>query len=393
MKNSSKIDFANTLRGFAALAVIISHYFGVFWSSRDAVADLTNSAILPLEAYPVPEFFKWVHPIIIFNWGAFGVALFFLISGFVIPFSLKKSNWYGFVGGRIFRILPTYFVGFTVTLTAIFFSSWYFGREWPFQLNEIIIHYIPGVRDIFWSRSIDGIIWTLEIEMKFYFVCLLLIALFKRNSWLVFLAPLILFGLSIVINNSLLVWSSSNPRAWQLGMSYMMASQYCIFMFVGVVFNYQFSGLIDSNKAFLIISVIFCLFCIHWYIGPYKDGFVIAWSYAFALIAFIFAYSFQSFFKSNAFFDFFANISYPLYVVHGVAGYVSLRILIDKGFGNIYALVIVTLSIIFISWLMHRYIELPSQQLSKKISRLKLNSLRLGRVDESKQESPSHLHL
>jgi peptidoglycan/LPS O-acetylase OafA/YrhL len=92
MQGLGKIDFANTLRGIAAVAVVISHYFGVFWSDREADASLIKSPALPLDLYPVPEFFKWVHPIAMLNWGAFGVALFFLISGFVIPFSLKNAR-------------------------------------------------------------------------------------------------------------------------------------------------------------------------------------------------------------------------------------------------------------------------------------------------------------
>ena len=90
MQGNSRIDFANTLRGFAALAVVISHYYGVFWSSRAAVEAITNAPALPLETHAIPGYISWLHIFPIFNWGAYGVALFFIISGFVIPFSLQK---------------------------------------------------------------------------------------------------------------------------------------------------------------------------------------------------------------------------------------------------------------------------------------------------------------
>ncbi|MFC7436504.1 acyltransferase family protein [Hydrogenophaga bisanensis] len=123
MHGNSRIDFANTLRGFAALAVVISHYYGVFWTNRAAVEAIANAPALPLETHAIPDYISWLHLFPIFNWGAFGVALFFIISGFVIPFSLQKMSWIGFSIGRILRIMPTYFVGFSVTLLAILVSS------------------------------------------------------------------------------------------------------------------------------------------------------------------------------------------------------------------------------------------------------------------------------
>ena len=70
-------------------------------------------------------------------------------------------------------IIPTYAVGLSITLMAILISTRYFSREWPFNLKEILNSFIPD-RDILWSKVLTGL-WTLEIEMKFYLVCTLLI--------------------------------------------------------------------------------------------------------------------------------------------------------------------------------------------------------------------------
>ena len=174
-----KIEFANTLRGFAALAVLISHYLGAFWTRRPAVEYLTNTPSLSIDLHPTPTIVTWLNAFPIFNWGAVGVAIFFLISGFVIPFTLRKSSLQGFLANRIFRIFPTYIVGFTITLMGIWLGSKYFENKWPFTATEVLIHYIPGLRDILWSRPIDGIVWTLEIEIRFYLVCALFITWFR----------------------------------------------------------------------------------------------------------------------------------------------------------------------------------------------------------------------
>lgn len=363
----NRIDFVNTLRGFAALAVVIAHYTGNFWSMRTAVASLTNAPELPSETYAWPSYLVWLHVFPLFNWGAFGVAIFFIISGFVIPLSLQKMTFHGFLLSRIIRIIPTYIIGFTITLTAILISSKYFSVEWPFNNKEILIHYIPGIRDLLYSRSIDGIIWTLEIEMKFYLICAILISVFRKHSIKVFITPLILFLFALYINKVAPEWINSNISAFHLAMAYMFFSQYIIYMFIGTMFYYMYCGYINANKAYLGIGILFTLFCILWWAGPYSASINVAWSYAFALLVFAFAYAHPKLFKSNRFFDFFANISYPLYIIHGVAGYVALRILLEMGFKAWVSLLIVTFSIIFSSWLIHILIESPSQRAGKRL--------------------------
>jgi peptidoglycan/LPS O-acetylase OafA/YrhL len=366
MKADARIDFANSLRGFAALAVVISHYYGIFWLNRTAVSSLINAPELSLDTYPVPSWIAWLHVISIFNWGAYGVALFFIVSGFVIPFSINKGSWLSFALGRIFRIMPTYFFGFTISLLALFVSSSYFSKEFPFSLREVIIHYIPGIRDVLWSRGIDGIVWTLEIEMKFYVICAASIAWFRQQSLKVFLVPIALSILAFFVNRMLPVLANMDVTAYRLGMVYMTASQYIIYMYIGVIFNFLWCGKIRVDRAYLGVGLLFMIFCLHWWAGPYSASLGVAWSYAFGILTFAFAYSFSDFFKSNFVFDFMANISYPLYVVHGVAGYVAIRLLLDMGWGEGVSIVIVTAVVLFCSWIIHVGIEEPTKKLGKR---------------------------
>jgi peptidoglycan/LPS O-acetylase OafA/YrhL len=92
MRENTKVDFANTLRGFAALSVLVSHYYGLFWQNRAAVSGFTTAPTLAVDMYATPHWISWLNAIPIFNWGSYGVALFFIISGFVIPFSLQKTS-------------------------------------------------------------------------------------------------------------------------------------------------------------------------------------------------------------------------------------------------------------------------------------------------------------
>lgn len=365
----SKIEFANTLRGLAALFVVISHYLSAFWYKRDYVAHLINAPLLTPEVHATPIYVAWLNLFPLFDWGSYGVGLFFIISGFVIPFSLQKTNSLGFCVNRFFRIVPTYAVGFSITLLTLFLGGKYFITIWPYTLQEVLIHYIPGIRDILESRNIDVIIWTLEVEMKFYLIAALSIAWFRRYSLKVFFIPALFFLLTCYLSYRVPEWATSNLPAFIRSEIYMISTQYLIYMFIGVVFHYLYCQKITPDLGYFIIGILLTMFCIAWRAGPYSGSLIIVWSYAFALLTFLFAYTFPHFFKANPVFNFLADISYPLYIVHSIAGYVVLRIMLDMNFEFWLSLLIVVITSLLLSWFLHVLIELPSQKLGKKLAK------------------------
>src|SRR3984885_1320777 len=99
---SQKIEFANGLRGIAALSVITGHYLGTFWKLTDAVAGLTGIVRSP----GVPPVFVELVVSLPVNLGPFGVESLFLISGFMIPLSFQSYGRRDFLVARFFRIYP-----------------------------------------------------------------------------------------------------------------------------------------------------------------------------------------------------------------------------------------------------------------------------------------------
>jgi peptidoglycan/LPS O-acetylase OafA/YrhL len=95
------------------MLVVLSHHAGVFWHLQPAVAALTG---LPLAFAKAPEGTGFLKPLLLdyFQAGPAGVALFFLISGYVIPFSLRGRSRAAFLGARAVRLLPTFWAGFAV---------------------------------------------------------------------------------------------------------------------------------------------------------------------------------------------------------------------------------------------------------------------------------------
>src|SRR6201999_2953774 len=99
---------------------------GVFWVAPDVVARLLSvppfGPPAPLGVWSMPfERSRW------FSAGDFGVSLFFLISGFVIPFSFANRSRLGFVLSRVCRLWPTYAVGVSITIMALWAVSNVFG--------------------------------------------------------------------------------------------------------------------------------------------------------------------------------------------------------------------------------------------------------------------------
>ncbi|WP_167444519.1 acyltransferase family protein [Paraburkholderia bryophila] len=356
MKNQ-RLEFANALRGVAALSVLISHYLGIFWFARPITEALINAPIADAAALPTPAIAAWLESLPIAS-GPFGVALFFMISGFVIPFSFERSSVAGFLIGRFFRIYPLYFAGFTVTLVAVYLSGLASGRSFPYALFHVLAHYVPGVRDLLWLPSIDGIVWTLEIELKFYLLCALLAPLLRTGSLKVFLAPVLLFCIAI----------AAHRQPWgTLEKTFAFDSEYMLMMFCGVAFNFYFRPHITNVMLSIIGPSCLAMFCVSMYISgdlPVRGilGYIAAFA-TFAVCA-----SLSSRWPSSHTLSFFADVSYPLYVVHGVMGYAVMAHMVERNVAPSIAIACAFALSIIVAWTLHKMVEKPSHEIGKRLS-------------------------
>lgn len=378
-----RVEFANILRGFAAIFVVISHYLGVFWLNQEATVNLTNLPAFNLQTVSVPKFIYWINSYPYFSWGAYGVALFFLISGFVIPFSLQKSTWAGFLVNRFFRIFPTYMLGFSVTLLTFMYGLNYFSKPWPFTPSEVFIHYIPGMRDIMGTKTIDSIIWTLEVEIKFYGLCAMAFLWFKKQSKKVFFLPLIFLIITVTFNSFGDSLTKVMPTVVSLTHPVIVSLQFIVYMFLGVAFHYLYVKQI-KRRDFLIMTLVFWgIFGVMWYIGPYQINFFLMETYVLSYLTFSLAFCFSFQLKGNRVVNFIASISYPLYIIHGVAGYIVMRVLLEKGFSPYVTLFFVTLGAVIISWIIHISVERPTQRIGQKLTKLTLQHPKLNQAQEA----------
>lgn len=357
MRDTEKVEFANALRGIAALSVIVSHYLWVFWTAPAAVTELTGLSTAPT---PIPAFVGWIQ-IPHFNWGAFGVALFFLVSGFVIPFSFQTYNRTGFLFGRVFRLFPTYWVGLTTSLIVVAVGCHLFGHSFPHTSREMIVGYALGLRDVMWVKSVDGIVWTLEIELKFYLICALIAPWLREGSAKAFIVTIVLFALTMLLGQWLL---TATTTTWFF---LALSSPYILFMFIGVAFNFHYRKKMSTRTAIALTTLLVAMFSCSLHFGFFR-AFSLVPSYIAAVTLFVVAYGFSKFAPRIPTVSFWADISYPLYVIHAATGYMLMAAMKNIGLPPSATIAIAFRLTTIAAFLIHKYVERPTHRMGQRIA-------------------------
>jgi peptidoglycan/LPS O-acetylase OafA/YrhL len=106
-----------------------------------------------------------------FAFGMLGVIVFFGISGFLIPSSLHGPKLAGSVRyllSRFFRLYPAFAVSVMPSVVSHF---WLGGRT--LSWHQIALNFTMVPR-LFGATLANGAYWTLEVELAFYLICLIL---------------------------------------------------------------------------------------------------------------------------------------------------------------------------------------------------------------------------
>ncbi len=295
-----------------------------------------------------------------FSYGALGVALFFLVSGFVIPLSLtkltkKKFGILAFAISRIIRIWPVYIVGFSISLIFRWFSFHNSSISDGYTMLDVLSH-ITLFRDWIGGIPLDGVAWTLEIEIKFYLISTIFAYATVNGKQYITLFSIFMAFIGYYLKN--------NPESYfVLPIGVLNCFQFIVFMTIGTNLFLLYSGVISRNKASIWILASLLSFI---YVTPSENkvGYVIAF------LVFLSCYIGRDSFTGGAITSFFAKISYPMYVTHALFGYVTMWYMISIGINQYIALIIQVAITIYLSYLIHKYVEVKSQQIGKRASEI-----------------------
>lgn len=346
--NSNRIVFANHLRGVGALSVLVSHYIGIFWIAHPEISNLMG--VPALKNFPtIPDALKIISDYCIV-FGQYGVGVFFIVSGLVIPISLKSASWQDFILRRAMRIYPVYIAGFSFVILSIYLLSKYAGVDFKYSASEIIAHFGVITRGPLGIDRIDGISWTLEVEIYFYLSMLLAARfLLKPGTKEVVAAAIFISFCSI-----LTMKSSKYLIGVQIGSGLMLL--------LGVVF-YKFISNQTSKKEFLITqTIIITLIPVTWFYGSGVTKYTQHWvsGYLLAILTFNACFYFKDKIKESTVLSHLSDISYPIYVVHALFGYSIMYYLASKGFGVYEAITAALIASYTASLALHIFVEKPS---------------------------------
>lgn len=320
MKDNYQIPIINNLRGIAALTVCLYHFV---YTTKDYI---TQETILN-----------------IFSFGQYGVQIFFVISGIVIPFSLFKSNYSilkfpNFFLKRIIRIEPPYILAVLLAILILIFR----GDIAKLNFTEITLH-IGYLIPFFLPKYnwLNNVFWTLGIEFQYYIIISALILLILKNK----IIGRIIFYLSLLIMP--FIFGDSNFFPFYAP----------IFLF-GITWCLLFLNKINFIEFLIVVIASFV-------IAYLKVSHIEAYIGLGTLLLVHFLKNY-----SNKLLLFFGNISYTFYLIHPLIGASCINLLSHKftlGWQKpiviIAGFIVTTIS----SYILYKLIEKPTHELSKKI--------------------------
>lgn len=295
---SQRIDGLDFLRGLASLGVCWLHLTDFTYHNTDG------------------PFYNLLRASGSYGW--LGVEVFFVISGFVIPYSLRRANYSlshypTFLLKRIIRLDPPYLVSIFLFILLAFAYASYTGRPpevegAPLTWTRVLLHL--GYLNMFFGHEwLNPAFWTLAIEFQYYILMGLAFPLFASGRRQVRRAALLCFAATPFF---------SGHELMPGGVPYSTFIFHFTFLFLlGITtFQYRVRLVGGAEYAFTLSLVALGSFVT---VGTAST------------VAGLFAVGVICLYKRrNAVSDFFGNISYSLYLLHWPVGHLVLSILGGK---------------------------------------------------------------
>jgi len=356
-KNNTRFYEIDFLRFVAAIAVVLYHYM---------FRGYAEGGYSPISFAPFDQYAQY---------GYLGVHLFFMISGFVILLTAMNGNATKFVISRIVRLYPAFWAGVSFTaLMIFFFGGEIFSVSFPQYLSNLSM--IDGFLGV---EPIDGVYWTLLIEIKFY-ALIFAILLLKRienidwflGAWLAIQVIAIFVSLPSVVASVLFPeWAPY------------FASGALFFLLKTKGFKPHYLALLVVSYALSLYQAQNEIVALSEYFGirfnPIIPMLIIS---MFHMIFILILSNRLTFFRSTWVLKVGA-LTYPLYLVHENVGFMLFNIF--ENTMNKYLLLLIVIGfVLLVSWLIHRLVEknlsLILKNLLNKIE-FKAKSYKSGRLN------------
>ncbi|MGP4024046.1 acyltransferase family protein [Actinomadura sp. 3N407] len=399
--SASRLGWLDALRGGAALAVALHHASYVYLPSlRTRLAD-------------------WFDP------GMYGVFVFFLVSGYIVPASLeRRGSVRGFWIGRFFRIYPLLAVACMLAVLPFLLGvlGLRAGLERYSPATAVLAH-LTMLQDLLDVPNVMNVLWTLSYEMAFY---LLIVALFvvggHRRSAPVAAVLTVVALVAVALTASGLLTGAYAPSALlsrtagtgpvvavttaalivavAAAMSKRPAPRVAGGLLGGLLalVLVTLNGRVGAWEGVLMLAIMFMGTAVHraehgqitrraaavtavvvlagavaagtWHAAPYGRPAQLVWCGALVLAAVTFAAAWRL--RERRFPRWatgLGTISFSVYLLHPLLLMVAAQFLGISGREDVVGLAFFLLVLLAVSWASHRWIEAPAQRLGRRFAR------------------------
>lgn len=400
-----RLEFLDVLRGIAALTVVLQHF---------------------VEAVSV-SYWRWA--VEAFRPGVFGVELFFLVSGFIIPASIERyHSLRKFWIGRFFRLFPLYwFLAAAALVLHHFFRRYELPAGFAGDPFGTVLANLTMAHDFLQYDRILVVTWTLSYELVFYLLISLLFigGLNTRSLHLSLLttASIVMVGLFIpgsILENlprpftlhelslakplqfvvmatlivAVLTYSrarTTGHRAAAVALSLLTipllfnqprdlwySLSLFAMMFAGTVFYRMATGTVSPSRGWAVVGFTAAVILVtqRTWIAPHVGDFGARITPAPEMRTFVAASAlFVVFFFLRArrfpkVFTWLGTVSYSIYLIHGIVQRAVPRMPDAFGIpGAVTSVVLWTAISLGLSALTFRYVEVPFQNLGREVIR------------------------
>jgi peptidoglycan/LPS O-acetylase OafA/YrhL len=295
------------------------------------------------------------------DYGWLGVEVFFVISGFVIPYSLYRGRYrvrdfFMYLARRIVRLDPPYLAAIALILVLAWVSSLKSGR--PFEIEgepvgwaRMLLH--VGYLNIFTRYAwLNPSFWTLAIEMQYYLLMGLLFPLLIARTLAIRLGTV-----AAMVASSVLAAPRVLPTAEPF--TTFIPGFLCLFLLGILTFQFRV-GLIRLAEYVVAMLAIAAASIVT--VGP------LASLAGLGAIAVILAYSGQLSIVPR----FLARISYSLYLLHWPLGHYTLSVVgmkyvrAESDAARIFVLLLSLAVCLASAYLLYVVVERPAVHWSKR---------------------------
>lgn len=393
--NMDHIDALTGLRGVAAFSVVLAHYT-VRWTE-----EFNGESIYPYGDI-VPSWLAPSLPVM-----AFGVNLFFLISGFVMVALLRNSTGlFDFTLRRLSRLWPVLILCSALTTLIIMGVGIHHRYEslagWAVTPTEFISSIlfvdpmdfgrITGQTGLDW---VDGAYWTLWIDVRFYLLVAAVYWLFSdRRSFAI--AWTCVQAASILV--LILQFYLETPMSWIPGA--LLQPSYLYWFTLGMAASYHIQ-LKETRLALLLgvagsigLALESVIAARMFFGGDIAPQLAIYLSLV-GLFLFTLVKSPVTPFLTLRSVLLIGYVSFPLYIFHQRAGISAMVFFSDLGVPPLLILPLVTALVLLVAMGLHYFFEKPVRNLAIKFAgpfvtrlenRLAITKFRKGRTAEQQEE-------